>query len=84
MSCKDCDDLQEGNVTSYFRWGTANIEVRACRKHLKEVYDVLREAQKQEIKPKPCPTCDGFRVVRGILGTEVPCPNCSSVGDLDT
>ncbi len=49
MSCKDCDYFQAGSQTSYFRWGTANIEVRACPRHLKEVYDALREAQSSEL-----------------------------------
>lgn len=49
MSCKECDEVQatEGaaKITSYFRWGTANIEVRACELHLKEVYSALRHSQ---------------------------------------
>lgn len=52
MSCKDCDEFQRGTDTSYYRWGTANIEVRACTKHLEEVYAALRKAQKKEIKGK--------------------------------
>lgn len=48
MSCQDCNDLQESTVTSYFRWGTANIEVRACSRHLKEVYAALRAAVSKE------------------------------------
>ncbi len=49
LSCKDCDEFQASDTTSYFRWGTANIEVRACKKHLKEVYAALREAQSSEL-----------------------------------
>jgi hypothetical protein len=45
MSCKACDEFQDSDQTSYFRWGTANIEVRACKKHLGEVYAALRKAQ---------------------------------------
>ena len=48
MSCKDCDKFQRGTGTSYFRWGTANIEVRACMKHLEEVYTALRAALSKE------------------------------------
>ena len=52
MSCQECSDFQESNFTSYFRWGVANIEIRACDKHLIEVFDVLREAQKIEREKK--------------------------------
>ena len=45
MSCQDCDKLQDSNMTSYFRWKNANIEIRGCKKHLKEVFEALRKAQ---------------------------------------
>jgi hypothetical protein len=45
MSCEQCEELQKGTVTSYIRWGIANIEVRACETHLKEIYDVINKAQ---------------------------------------
>ncbi len=35
-------------MTSFFRWGKANIEIRACEEHLKEVFNVLREAQRNK------------------------------------
>lgn len=52
MSCQDCEDFQQSGMTSYFRWKNANIEVRACEKHLTEIFAVLREAQ----RPKPSKT----------------------------
>ena len=58
MSCKECNYIQnETTSTSFFRWGAANIEVRACKKHLKEIYDVLRAHQKsiQEAKERAYP-----------------------------
>lgn len=48
MSCKECTDLQLGETTSFYRWGNANVEVRACEPHLKEVYDALNHAQHAE------------------------------------
>lgn len=45
MSCNDCEKFQESTMTSYYRWKNANIEVRACRKHLKEVFEALNDAQ---------------------------------------
>ena len=93
MSCKDCDEFQRGTGTSYFRWGTANIEVRACSRHLKEVYAALREHLKQEVIKENenliggikdrCHSCNGSGSLRH-LGGKVPCPDCSSLGDLDT
>ncbi len=45
MSCKDCEEFQESDSHYYFRWGIANIDIRACEKHAAEVMDVLRDAQ---------------------------------------
>jgi len=42
MSCKDCEKFQQSGMTSFFRWDTADIEIRGCPKHLKEVMDYLR------------------------------------------
>jgi len=47
MSCQECNDFQDSDKTSFFRWKNANIEVRACKKHMIEIYDVLREAQRK-------------------------------------
>lgn len=46
MSCKDCGDFQDSELTSYYRWKTANIEIRGCRKHLREIFDALNKAQR--------------------------------------
>jgi len=48
MSCKACEQFQETTYTSYFRWKNANVEVRACPEHLKEIYEALRTALKVE------------------------------------
>lgn len=47
MSCEDCEKFQEGNLTSYYRWKNANIEIRGCEKHLREIFDTLNEAQRK-------------------------------------
>ena len=49
MSCKRCENFQEGNTGDfyYFRWKTANIQLAGCKKHVEEVMEVLREAQKE-------------------------------------
>jgi hypothetical protein len=44
MSCQKCDDFQEKTDGSYyFRWGVANIEVRACQFHTTQVFNVLKK-----------------------------------------
>ena len=44
MSCEKCDDFQDNTSrTYYFRWGAANIEVRACEFHVKQVFDCLKK-----------------------------------------
>lgn len=50
MSCKDCEEFQESQATSYYRWKNANVEVRACPKHLCEVFNALNDAQ-DKLKP---------------------------------
>ena len=47
MTCNDCETTPR---TTYFRWGTTNLGLCACDKHLKEVMDVLRTAQKRRKK----------------------------------
>ena len=41
MSCNKCNEFQDSEVTSFFRWKNANIEIRACEEHLKEVFEAL-------------------------------------------
>lgn len=48
MSCIKCDEFQDDNKTAFYRWKNANIEVRACREHMLEVFNVLNETQKKE------------------------------------
>lgn len=44
MGCEKCDEFQEQtNRSYYFRWGTANIEVRACEFHVTQVFDALKK-----------------------------------------
>lgn len=52
MSCKMCDEFQQSDMTSFFRWKNANIEIRACAAHMTEVFEVLRDYQKKEDKEK--------------------------------
>ena len=50
MSCENCDKFQDTELTSYYRWKNANIEIRGCEKHLKEIFDILNESQKSRGK----------------------------------
>lgn len=46
MSCPACEEAQASNEVVYFyRWKTANIAVRGCKPHVKEVFDALNVAQ---------------------------------------
>lgn len=76
MSCKNCEKFQESKETCYYRWGTANIEVRACQKHLKEVFAALNKIQGGKV----CPTCTQTYFAYPALSrkdnkTEI-CPGC--------
>lgn len=48
MSCENCKKYQEGNLTSYYRWKNANIEIRGCNTHLKEIFEALNKAQEKK------------------------------------
>lgn len=48
MSCQDCEELQNSELTTYYRWKNANIEIRGCKVHLLEIFDALNAAQKAE------------------------------------
>jgi hypothetical protein len=47
MSCEDCEMAQEQDIVTYFRWKNSNLELRGCRKHLNEVFEVLKKALAQ-------------------------------------
>ncbi len=53
MSCKNCEEYQEGEEirVAYYRWKNANIEMVGCPEHLREVFDALNNAQVQK-EPK--------------------------------
>lgn len=57
MSCPDCDDFQDSPNTAYYRWGAANVEIRACKKHMLEIFDALNESQNEEDALSLCPNC---------------------------
>lgn len=50
MSCIKCDEFQESEMTSYYRWKNANIEMRGCKEHLREVMETLTKVQKDQTK----------------------------------
>jgi hypothetical protein len=48
MSCEKCNEMQDGTMTSFYRWKNANIEIRGCDQHLREVFEALNDAQDKE------------------------------------
>ena len=50
MSCENCEKAQEEPNFAYYRWKNANIEMRGCGEHLREVFDALNEKQKEQDK----------------------------------
>jgi hypothetical protein len=46
MSCQDCKEAQNQGAVAPYRWGTANIDFVGCRTHLREVFDILNDAQR--------------------------------------
>lgn len=45
MSCQKCEATQNSDITSYYRWKNANIEMRGCHEHLREIFIVLTNHQ---------------------------------------
>jgi len=45
MSCEKCKEYQKTDLTAYYRWKNANVEMRGCDRHLKEIFRVLGKAQ---------------------------------------
>lgn len=45
MSCEACSQAQQEPRFAYFRWKNANVELRGCDQHLREVFAVLRAEQ---------------------------------------
>jgi hypothetical protein len=41
MSCQACEEFQQSDGSSYFRWKDANIEICGCPEHLREVMSAL-------------------------------------------
>lgn len=49
MSCELCETEQEKTQRSaYYRWKNANIEVRGCDTHLREMFSALNNISTQE------------------------------------
>ena len=45
MSCDDCEKFEEEGKIAYYRWGTANVGMIGCKKHLREIFDALNKVQ---------------------------------------
>jgi hypothetical protein len=45
MACEECIKFQNSGNTSYYRWKNSSVEIKACDKHLKEIFDALNKVQ---------------------------------------
>ena len=50
MACEECEKFQNTQMTSYYRWKNANIEIRGCSEHLKEIFTILTDYQKKGVE----------------------------------
>ena len=48
MSCIDCEEYQQGDLAAFYRWKSANVEIRACKKHMLEMFNALSDFQSRE------------------------------------
>ena len=46
MSCQKCDQYQDEEKETYYRWKNANIMMCGCPEHLREIFAVLSMCQK--------------------------------------
>lgn len=49
MSYVKCDEFQETDMGYYYRWKNANIEIRGCMEHVREIMNELN-ARQQELR----------------------------------
>lgn len=47
MSCEDCEKTQKEPGIAWYRWKVANIAMKACDKHLREIFEVLTQWQRE-------------------------------------
>lgn len=52
MGCKECEVSQTVPASAFFRWGRANVGMRGCDHHLREIFDVLRSHQTSNCEGK--------------------------------
>lgn len=45
MACEKCEKAPK---SAFYRWKNANLEVRGCDAHLREVFDTLNKAQRSQ------------------------------------
>ena len=51
MSCEQCDnEFDDNKKIAFYRWGKANVGFIGCDEHLREIFDVLSQYQKGELK----------------------------------
>ena len=50
MVCVNCRKSQEDGEIAYYKWGTVDIGIIACKRHIKEISDVLNDYQKLLLK----------------------------------
>lgn len=50
MSCGLCSKYQEKGMVAYYRYGTANVGLIGCPKHIKLVINDLNECYKRKNK----------------------------------
>jgi len=67
MSCEKCEKFQASKKTSYYRWKKANIEIRGCKEHLREIFMALSLIQ--NMKAGDC-ALDIWAKVKKIMGGE--------------
>lgn len=48
MSCKECIKQQEEPGIAWYRWKIANVAMKGCDKHLREIFDVLTKHQREQ------------------------------------
>lgn len=70
MSCKVCEEVQRGDLTAPYRWGIANIEVRGCDTHVKEVFDALNRAQNEVTEGGGIDSKYGPQNIKGVPSNE--------------
>lgn len=47
-NCQKCEVTRHQFIKFLYRWKDANIEMKGCARHIKQIFDILNKAQEND------------------------------------